>query len=211
MTLTKVASRAAAAVVAAVAGIVSYGHIRAVALAVGESELAAILLPIGIDGLIIVATLAMLEDSRSGRVPRMSARLALAFGIAATVAFNVASAEPSWTARVVAAVPAVSFLLAIEVLVRSGQPKPASDKPVTSENATESTESQDQGSGGHRTTSKRRRKSTAERVAAAVARTPDATAAELAARLKVSPRTVQRYRPAATAVLNGHAAEGSDQ
>src|SRR5690606_30614330 len=76
--VTKVGARLAAAVVAAVAGVISYGHIRSVALAVGESHVAAALLPIGVDGLIIVATLAMLEDAKADRHPRLSARFALA-------------------------------------------------------------------------------------------------------------------------------------
>src|SRR5690606_18205896 len=63
------------------------------------------------------------EDRRAGRLPRQSARFALGFGIVATLAANVASAEPTWTARMVAAVPAVSFLLAVEVLIRVGKPR----------------------------------------------------------------------------------------
>src|SRR5690606_30555394 len=88
------------------------------------------LLPVGIDGLIIVGTLAMLEDKRQRRYPRLSARIALGFGIAATVGFNIASAEPSWSARAVAVVPAVSFLLAVEVLVRTGRPMPDDTGPA---------------------------------------------------------------------------------
>src|SRR5690606_11547026 len=118
---TRITSRAMAAVVALVAGVISYGHIRQVATASGELEIAAALLPVGIDGLIIVGTLAMMEDKRQRRYPRLSARVALGFGIAATVGFNIASAEPSWSARAVAVVPAVSFLLAVEVLVRTGK------------------------------------------------------------------------------------------
>ena len=68
--MTKIGARLAAVIVAAVAGIISYGHIRSVALSVGESELAGALLPIGVDGLIVVATLAMLEDARADRRPR---------------------------------------------------------------------------------------------------------------------------------------------
>src|SRR5690554_1444213 len=137
----KVGARLAAAIVAAVAGIISYGHIRSVALAVGESHVAAALLPIGVDGLIITATLAMLEDARADRHPRMSARFALVAGVAFTIAGNIASAEPTWLARAVAAVPAVSFLISVEVLARTG-------KPRTSENGLRATQSQDLRSGG---------------------------------------------------------------
>lgn len=230
MTGYTVASRLAATAVAAVAGIISYGHIRHVAIGAGEAELSALLLPVGIDGLIIVATLAMLADKRAGLQPRMSARVALGFGIAATVAFNVASAAPTWSARAVAVVPAVSFLLAVEVLARSGRPRTtgvtpvdgvsAADvtragsvasttavtavvgEPVTSGNAAKSTETGERKPARTRTPS--RRVSTAERVARAVDRSPNATNAELAARLRLSERTVQRYRREMVTTANGH-------
>lgn len=49
-----------------------------------------------------------------------------------------------------------------------------------------------------------KRQSTAERVAAAVAKNPDIKADILAARLKVSARTVQRHWPKELAAVNGH-------
>jgi hypothetical protein len=92
-----------------------------VATAAGEDLAVAGVMPLSIDGLVVVASLAMLEDKRNGRIPRWSARVALVFGILATLGFNLASAEPTWTARAVAAVPAISFLLAVEVLSRTGR------------------------------------------------------------------------------------------
>ena len=130
MTLVSFASRTAAALVAAVAGFASYRHIVDVADAVGERHTVALALPLAIDGLIVVATLAMVEDNRAGRSPRTSARFALGFGVLATLAANIASAEPSWTARAVAAVPAVSFLIAVEVLARRGR---RLSEPVTAD------------------------------------------------------------------------------
>lgn len=214
---TRITSRAMAAVVALVAGVISYGHIRQVALASGELEIAAALLPVGIDGLIIVGTLAMLEDKRQRRYPRLSARVALGFGIAATVGFNIASAEPSWSARAVAVVPAVSFLLAVEVLVRTGRPMSTSDDtaPITDTTAAVDTPAsvevstpdpapaatpsasaaRSPRSSTRSRSSLMRSRSAAERVRQAVAETPDATPAQIAARLGVSERTVQRYRP----------------
>jgi hypothetical protein len=121
--LTTFTSRAAAALVAAVAGFSSYRHIYEVAMRAGEHQAVALALPLSIDGLIVVGTMALLDDKRAGRLPRQSARFALGFGVLATLAANVASAEPTWTARMVAAVPAVSFLLAVEVLVRTGKPR----------------------------------------------------------------------------------------
>ncbi|MFB9236392.1 DUF2637 domain-containing protein [Plantactinospora siamensis] len=122
MALTTISSRAAAALVAAVAGFASYQHIYRVAINAGEHRSVSAVLPLAIDGLILVATLAMLDDKRNGRLPRLSARIALAFGVLATLAANIASAQPTVTARMVAAVPAVSFMLAVEVLARTGKP-----------------------------------------------------------------------------------------
>lgn len=234
---TRIASRAMAAVVALVAGVISYGHIRQVASASGELDIAAALLPVGIDGLIIVGTLAMLEDKRQRRYPRLSARVALAFGIAATVGFNIASAQPSWSARAVAVVPAVSFLLAVEVLVRTGRPMSTSDdtSPITDTTAAvdntpasasvevstpgpvpaatpsasiNSRSSRPRSSTRSRSSSTRSR-SAAERVRQAVAETPDATSAEIAARLGLSERTVQRYRPRPAPTVDNSTGEGN--
>src|SRR5690606_27551264 len=41
--------------------------------------------------------------------------------VTATLAANVASAEPTWTARLVAVAAPVSFLLSVEVLTRTGR------------------------------------------------------------------------------------------
>ncbi|GAA1384128.1 DUF2637 domain-containing protein [Catellatospora chokoriensis] len=124
-TLTTWASRAGSAAVAGVAGYASYRHITHVALMAGESHEVAMVYPLAIDGLIVVGTVAMLADKSANRYPRLSARFALGFGIVATLAANVASAQPTVLARLVAAVPAVAFLIAVEVLSRTGKLKPA--------------------------------------------------------------------------------------
>ena len=94
----------------------------------GEHPAVAYALPWSIDGLMVVATAAMIEDQRNNRRPRWSARVAFVFGVVASLGANIASAHPSWTARIVAAVPAVALLLAIEVLTRSGN---AASPPAT--------------------------------------------------------------------------------
>jgi hypothetical protein len=118
---TTVATRATTAVVAGVAGFSSYRHIVEVARAAGEHGSVALVLPLSIDGLIVVGTMAMVDDKRSGRQPRLSARVALGVGVVATLAANIASAQPNLTARLVAAIPAVAFLITVEVLARSGR------------------------------------------------------------------------------------------
>lgn len=121
MNVTAIASRASATAVAGVAGFSSYSHIVEVARRAGEHPAVAAVLPLSIDGLIIVGTMGMVADKRVGLRPRLSARVALGVGVVATLAANIASAQPNWTARLVAAVPAVAFLITVEVLARVGR------------------------------------------------------------------------------------------
>lgn len=224
MTTRRIAARLAAAIVALVAGAASYQHIAAVALDAGEPEWVAYTLPLAIDGLIVVGVAALLEDKAAGLLPRRSAWLAVIVGVAATLAANVASAEPTVTARLVAAAAPVAFLISVEVLTGRGRPVSSSDgplsptpaeqgagehpakqadsKPVTSENAAKSTETAQKRRTHTRTPN--RRGATAERVARAVAESPHATTAELAAQLGVSARTIQRYRRELSATANGY-------
>lgn len=171
-------ARAAAALVAAVAGAASYEHIASVAIRAGERAWVGYALPLAIDGLIVVGVAALLEDRHGGRVPRTSARVAVAVGVLATLAANVASAEPTWTARLVAVAAPVSFLLSVEVLTRTGrQPATGRTPPRTTRRTTRRTSS---------------RTPAAAKVARAAARRPDASVAELARLAGVSPRTVRR-------------------
>ncbi|MCY1145263.1 DUF2637 domain-containing protein [Actinoplanes sp. Pm04-4] len=124
----RVAARGSAAVVALVAGASSFRHIADVAVKYGEHPAVAYSLPFAIDGLLIVATTATIEAKRNSRSIHWSVRLAFAFGILASLGANIASADPSTGARVVAAIPAVALLIAIEVLTRSG--KPLGDVPA---------------------------------------------------------------------------------
>ncbi|WP_200210901.1 DUF2637 domain-containing protein [Micromonospora coerulea] len=203
MNLTTVTSRAAAALVAAVAGFASYRHIYDVATDAGEHQGVAAVLPLAIDGLILVATLAMLDDKRQQRRPRLSARVALVFGILATLAANVASANPTVTARLVAAVPAVSFLLAVEVLARSGKPLPVAPVAelvdVTPEQVEPVTPPPAEPAAKPRASRPRPRSLTsAEKVARAAAKLPAGTVAQVAAKAGVSESTARRYLPSPT-------------
>jgi hypothetical protein len=103
-------------VVAITAAVISFSHVRALALRAGETELTSWLLPISIDGAVVAAVSVLLADSRAGRRPAPLTWLLLALGLAASLAANVASAEPTATARAVAAWPPVALALGIEVL-----------------------------------------------------------------------------------------------
>ncbi|MER7589353.1 DUF2637 domain-containing protein [Micromonospora sp. NPDC127501] len=210
--MTSVTSRLTTGLVALVAGYASFSHIFKVARQAGEHVSVAAVLPLSIDGLILVGTLAMLDDKRSGRKPRLSARLAVAFGIVATLAANVASAHPTWTARAVAAVPPVAFLIAVEVLSRRGKlihPEPVAPvEPVTAEPVDVEPEPTPEPVAAEpaeiqrvKRTSEPSRKpvprslTSADRIMSAHLAEPEATHARIAELAGVSVATVKRYRP----------------
>ena len=126
------------ATVAATAAVISFSHVQALARAAGEPELTAWLLPLSIDGAIAAAAAVVLADSKAGRRTTFLTWLMLALGLAASLAANIASAQPTWTARAVAAWPPIALALGIEVLAsmsrRSGPIAPA--RPGTPETTT---------------------------------------------------------------------------
>jgi len=115
----QLASRASAATVAGIAAIASYTHMRHLALAHGQDRLIATLLPLSVDGLVIVAAVAIGD----GRANRWSAWLAFWVGISASVMANVLAAPPEVLARCISAWPAVALLLVVEVISRSAPPR----------------------------------------------------------------------------------------
>jgi len=131
LSATRILSTAGAGTVAAIAGWSSWSHMVGVALHVGESTKVAYVLPLSVDGLLVVASAALVDDKRSGRTPRWSARIAFAVGVTASLAANVAHAHPTWGARLVAAWPALALLLVVELLSRSGR---KIEKPETVDN-----------------------------------------------------------------------------
>jgi hypothetical protein len=108
---------AAVVVVALVAAVVSYEHLRHVATVAGEGW-RAWLLPLSADGLLVAASMVMLTRRRQGRPAGALAWGSLLLGIAASVAANVASAEATVVARLVAAWSPVALLLAVELLLQ---------------------------------------------------------------------------------------------
>lgn len=100
------------AVVAAIAGVVSYGHIEALALHAYQPIAAARLYPFAVDGLIMAGSVLLLSRSLLGW-------LCVAPGIAATVYANVMSGVGHGPlAATVAAWPAAAFALASFTLER---------------------------------------------------------------------------------------------
>ncbi|MPZ64551.1 MAG: DUF2637 domain-containing protein [Pseudonocardiaceae bacterium] len=119
--------------VAAVAAVVSYAHMETVADRSGEGW-RSYLLPLSVDGLMVAASMVLLTRRRAGLPGGALAWCALLAGVGASLAANVAAAEPTITARLVAAWPAVAFAVAFELLLeqrRQPAAEPARDpEPV---------------------------------------------------------------------------------
>ena len=103
--------------VALVAAIASYEHMRALAELAGEGW-RAWLLPISVDGLAVAASMTLLVRRRAGLSAGALAWVALLLGLGASLAANVAAAEPSVQGRLVAAWPPVGLLLSYELLMQ---------------------------------------------------------------------------------------------
>ena len=97
--------------VAAFAAVVSYSTIYDLGRLHGQSGIAARLLPLSVDGLILAASLVLLHEARNERPAPALARCMLALGVAATVAANVGFGvgfDP--VGAVVSAWPALAFI-----------------------------------------------------------------------------------------------------
>jgi len=108
---------AAVLLVATVAAVVSFEHMREVAARAGE-QWRAWLLPLSVDGLVVAASMVLLTRRRAGLPGGRLAWCALLGGVGASLAANIAAAEPTVTARAVAAWPALAFAVAFELLLQ---------------------------------------------------------------------------------------------
>lgn len=176
----RVWSTAAALVVAAIAAVASYAHMRGLALEHGQGTVISTLLPVSVDGMLVVATLALGD----GRRRRWSAWLAFTAGVSVSIVANVLAARPELVARCISAWPAVAFLLTVEVITRGGR-RPAPDTVATSDTAPDMGVTSEVDTG--------------ERVRSLRAIHPDMTHKDIAARLGVSTRTVSRHLKVAAA------------
>lgn len=123
--------------VAVTAAIISFSHVRSLALRADETELTSWLLPVSIDGAVVAAASVLLADSRAGRRSAPLAWMLLSLGIGASLAANIASAEPTATARAVAAWPPLALALGIELLAGLARRDDAvqADRPAASESS----------------------------------------------------------------------------
>jgi hypothetical protein len=115
--------------VAVVAAVASYDHQRALADLAGEGW-GAWLLPVSVDGLVVAASMSMLVRRRAGLPAGTLAWASLLAGIGASLAANVAAADPTAIGRVVAGWPPVALLLAWELLMQVRAPIVAGHWPT---------------------------------------------------------------------------------
>jgi hypothetical protein len=125
-------------VVAAVAAAVSFMHMHELAARAGEGW-RSWLVPLAIDGLVVAASMTMVVRRRAGKPTGLLAWTSITLGIAASLAANIAAAEPTLIGRAVAAWPPIALLLAYELLMdqihvathHAGGPRPANPKQPT--------------------------------------------------------------------------------
>ena len=103
---------------ALIAGTVSYLHMHLLVELHGQPGWVAALTPLSVDGMIVAASTTLLAESRSGKGGGFLPWALLVVGSAASLAANVAAAEPTLTGRVIAAWPSFSLIAAYELLMR---------------------------------------------------------------------------------------------
>ena len=132
---TRVFTIGSVLLVAVVAAVVSYNHMFELASRAGEAWRAT-LIPLSVDGMLVAATLAIVDRRRARQPAGWVPWTGLGLGLFASLAANIAAARPELVAQLVAAWPPVALALSIETLVivlRNTAPKPrvkVEPKPV---------------------------------------------------------------------------------
>ncbi|WP_398694271.1 DUF2637 domain-containing protein [Streptomonospora wellingtoniae] len=140
---------------AVIAAVVSYSHMYELAQRHGEPAWRAALFPLSVDGMIVASSMALLADARHGRRGGLLPWTLLILGSVASLAANIAVADPTLWSRVIHAWPSFALMGAYELLmrefridargvrnanahdeqaIRTAEPKPAeSETPVQAE------------------------------------------------------------------------------
>lgn len=118
----------AVAVVAVIAAVVSYAHMQQLAAGAGESW-RSYLLPLSVDGLVVAASMVLVGRRRASQPGGTLAWSALAGGVLASVAANMADAGAGAVAILTAGWPAVAFAVAFELLQQQRQTGPPAAEP----------------------------------------------------------------------------------
>ena len=120
------------ALLALIAGTVSYLHMHRLVALHGQPGWVASLTPLSVDGMIVAASATLLAESRAGRRGGTLPWALLVAGSVASLAANVAVAEPALTGRVIAAWPSFALTASWELLtrqVRTSAPTPDGQAP----------------------------------------------------------------------------------
>jgi hypothetical protein len=125
------------AVLALIAGTVSYLHMHALVAIHGQSGWVAALTPLSVDGMIVAASMTLLAESRSGGRGGFLPWALLVIGSAASLAANVAVAEPTGVGRLIAAWSSFALIGSYELLMRQVRwlASPGGDRAVSPANA----------------------------------------------------------------------------
>jgi hypothetical protein len=104
--------------VAAIAAVVSFVHIEHLATTHGQTQLAAWLLPVSVDGTVAAASLSMLWAARTGLPTAWISRVMLTLGVLATLMANVAYGAPfGLSGELLSGWPAVAFVGSVEMVL----------------------------------------------------------------------------------------------
>ncbi|MFE6446837.1 DUF2637 domain-containing protein [Nocardiopsis dassonvillei] len=109
---------AAVLLLAVIAAVVSYSHMYELALRHGEPEWRAALFPLSVDGMIVGASMTLLSDARNGRKGGLLPWTLLIIGSGASLAANVAVADPTMWSGIIHAWPSFALIGAYELLMR---------------------------------------------------------------------------------------------
>jgi hypothetical protein len=115
---------ACVALLALIAGTVSYLHMDMLVELHGQPRWVAALTPLSVDGMIVAASTTLLAESRSGRRGGVLPWALLVAGSVASLAANVAVAEPTVIGRVIAAWPSFALTASYELKVSEGGLEP---------------------------------------------------------------------------------------
>jgi hypothetical protein len=103
---------------AVIAGTVSYLHMHLLVELHGQPGWVAVLTPLSVDGTIVAASTTLLAESRGGDRGGFLPWALLVVGSVASLAANVAVAEPAATGRILAAWPSFALIASYELLMR---------------------------------------------------------------------------------------------
>ena len=114
----RAATTAAVLFVAVIAAVVSFVHIEHLAAVNGQTQLAAYLLPLSIDGTVVAASMVMLRAARAGLGTPWLAWFMLGLAVTATLAANIGYGLPhGMPGALISGWPAVAFIGCAEMAI----------------------------------------------------------------------------------------------